>query len=250
MNTENSQPPLSGSAVYLVEDDRAVRESLELLLRLRGFIPKGFASGEEFLEYSALQRPACALLDVRLPGIDGLELQRQLRAKHPGLPTIVITAHGDVSTARTALRDGAVDFLEKPIDEGDLLEAVNAALTSGSLRANARSSSASPTASTTARSPRSSASARVPSKCIARASWKSCARAESPTSSGCASISSAISPARSPRSREQCPQRSRFATCACVRELSANVRTISTEFRAAASLATLRSNLMSGGTAS
>jgi RNA polymerase sigma factor (sigma-70 family) len=130
MSTENSQPALSGSAVYLVEDDRAVRESLELLLRLRGFIPKGFASGEEFLEYSALQRPACALLDVRLPGIDGLELQRQLRARHPGLPTIVITAHGDVSTARTALRDGAVDFLEKPIDEGDLLEAVNAALTS------------------------------------------------------------------------------------------------------------------------
>jgi len=130
MNTETSQPALSGSAVYLVEDDRAVRESLELLLRLRGFIPKGFASGEEFLEYSALQRPACALLDVRLPGIDGLELQRRLRVKHPGLPTIVITAHGDVSTARTALRDGAVDFLEKPIDEGDLLEAVNAALTS------------------------------------------------------------------------------------------------------------------------
>lgn len=107
-----------------------MRESLELLLRLRGYIPKGFATGEEFLEYSALQRPACALLDVRLPGIDGLELQRQLRLKHPGLPTIVITAHGDVSTARTALRDGAVDFLEKPIDEGDLLDAVNAALTS------------------------------------------------------------------------------------------------------------------------
>lgn len=130
MNTESPAPALSGSAVYLVEDDRAVRESLELLLRLRGYIPKGFATGEEFLEYSALQRPACALLDVRLPGIDGLELQRQLRLKHPGLPTIVITAHGDVSTARTALRDGAVDFLEKPIDEGDLLDAVNAALTS------------------------------------------------------------------------------------------------------------------------
>jgi RNA polymerase sigma factor (sigma-70 family) len=67
---------------------------------------------------------------VRLPGIDGLELQRQLRSKHPGLPTIVITAHGDVSTARTALRDGAVDFLEKPIDEGDLIDAVTTALSS------------------------------------------------------------------------------------------------------------------------
>ncbi|HYS12013.1 MAG TPA: response regulator [Burkholderiaceae bacterium] len=130
MSTDSSQAALAGSAVYLVEDDRAVRESLELLLRLRGFITKGFATGEEFLAYSALQRPACALLDVRLPGIDGLELQRQLRHKHPGLPTIVITAHGDVSTARTALRDGAVDFLEKPIDEGDLLDAVTTALTS------------------------------------------------------------------------------------------------------------------------
>ena len=130
MSTDPSQTALAGSAVYLVEDDRAVRESLELLLRLRGFIPKGFASGEEFLAYTALQRPACALLDVRLPGIDGLELQRQLRSKHPGLPTIVITAHGDVSTARTALRDGAVDFLEKPIDEGDLIDAVTTALSS------------------------------------------------------------------------------------------------------------------------
>jgi RNA polymerase sigma factor (sigma-70 family) len=130
MSTDVSHAALAGSAVYLVEDDRAVRESLELLLRLRGFIPKGFASGEEFLAYSALQRPACALLDVRLPGVDGLELQRQLRHKHPGLPTIVITAHGDVSTARTALRDGAVDFLEKPIDEDDLLDAVTTALTS------------------------------------------------------------------------------------------------------------------------
>ena len=130
MSTEVSHAALAGSAVYLVEDDRAVRESLELLLRLRGFIPKGFASAEDFLGYTALQRPACALLDVRLPGMDGLELQRQLRHNHPGLPTIVITAHGDVSTARTALRDGAVDFLEKPIDEGDLLDAVTAALTS------------------------------------------------------------------------------------------------------------------------
>ncbi len=131
MTPETTAPAsFAGSAVYLVEDDRGVRESLELLLRLRGFVPKAFASGEEFLAFTALQRPACALLDVRLPGIDGLELQRQLRARHPGLPTIVITAHGDVGTARTALRDGAVDFLEKPIDENDLLDAIVTALAS------------------------------------------------------------------------------------------------------------------------
>ncbi|MCS7101942.1 MAG: response regulator [Burkholderiaceae bacterium] len=126
----NGTAPPTGGVVYVVEDDRAVRESLELLLRLKGYLPRGFASGEEFLACSTLQRPACALLDVRLPGIDGLRLQRELRVRHPGLPTIVITAHGDVSTARTALREGAVDFLEKPIDEGDLLEAVSTALAS------------------------------------------------------------------------------------------------------------------------
>ncbi|MCS7100588.1 MAG: response regulator [Burkholderiaceae bacterium] len=127
---KNGTLPPTGGVVYVVEDDRAVRESLELLLRLKGYMPRGFASAEEFLACSTLQRPACALLDVRLPGIDGLRLQRELRARHAGLPTIVITAHGDVSTARTALREGAVDFLEKPIDEGDLLEAVSTALAS------------------------------------------------------------------------------------------------------------------------
>lgn len=117
-----------GSTVYVVEDDKAVRESLLLLLRLRGYAPSGHESAEEFLQIETLQRPACALVDVRLPGIDGLALQRRLKERHPGLPVIVITGHGDVATARSALRDGAVDFLEKPIDEQELLDAVTVAL--------------------------------------------------------------------------------------------------------------------------
>lgn len=122
--------PFATSTVYVIDDDRAVRESLQLLLRLRGYAPLGYASAEEFLHLEVLQRPACALIDVRLPGIDGLQLQRKLRERFPGLPTIVITGHGDVTTARSALREGAVDFLEKPIDEAELLDAVAVALES------------------------------------------------------------------------------------------------------------------------
>lgn len=138
MNAEN--PPAAetaafeGSTVYVIEDDKAVRDSLLLLLRLRGYAPSSFESAEDFLQLEALLRPACALVDVRLPGIDGLALQRRLRDRHPGLPVIVITGHGDVATARGALRDGAVDFLEKPIDEHELLEAVAVALASDQRR--------------------------------------------------------------------------------------------------------------------
>lgn len=123
-----------GSTVYVVEDDKAVRDSLLLLLRLRGYAPGGYESAEEFLQLDTLQRPACALVDVRLPGLDGLALQRRLKELHPGLPVIVVTGHGDVATARSALRDGAVDFLEKPIDENELLDAVAVALASDQRR--------------------------------------------------------------------------------------------------------------------
>ena len=109
MNTDRSEPNVAGSWVYVVEDDPSVRD---------------------FLESESFDRPACVLADVRLPGLSGLELQRRLTEQHAALPFVVMTAHGDVATARTALRDGAVDFLEKPIDEQDLLEAITAALRS------------------------------------------------------------------------------------------------------------------------
>jgi len=130
MNTDQNEVNVSGSWVYVVEDDASVRDALSLLLQLRGFSTAAFDSAEAFLHGHALGRPACVLADVRLPGMSGLELQRHLASRHAALPFVVMTAHGDVATARTALRDGAVDFLEKPIDEQDLFEAINVALRS------------------------------------------------------------------------------------------------------------------------
>jgi RNA polymerase sigma factor (sigma-70 family) len=130
MNTDQNDVNVAGSWVYIVEDDPSVRDSLSLLLQLRGFSTATFESAEAFLESDAFERPACVLADVRLPGISGLELQRKLTDQHTALPFVVMTAHGDVATARSALRDGAVDFLEKPIDEQDLIEAITAALRS------------------------------------------------------------------------------------------------------------------------
>jgi RNA polymerase sigma factor (sigma-70 family) len=130
MNADQSDLNVSGSWVYIVEDDAPVRDSLSLLLQLRGFSTAAFDSAEAFLEGDALERPACVLADVRLPGMSGLELQRRLASQHAALPVVVMTAHGDVATARAALRDGAVDFLEKPIDERDLIDAITVALKS------------------------------------------------------------------------------------------------------------------------
>jgi len=118
----------STNLVYLIEDDSAVRESLALLLQLRGYSAIGFDTAEAFLAAGEPQRPACALIDVRLPGMSGLELQNKLKAQGIDLPVVVMTAHGDVGTARRALKEGAVDFLEKPIDEADLMAAVSIAL--------------------------------------------------------------------------------------------------------------------------
>jgi RNA polymerase sigma factor (sigma-70 family) len=112
--------------VYIVEDDAAVRSSLATLLQVHGCTTVGFDTAESFLAADVAGRPACLLADVRLPAMSGLELQR--RVKDCNLPVVVITGHGDVATARQALRGGAVDFLEKPIDEADLFAAVDNAL--------------------------------------------------------------------------------------------------------------------------
>jgi len=130
MNIETNDLNVTGSWVYVVEDDPSVRDSLSLLLQLRGFSTAVFDSAESFLGADAFERPACVLADVRLPGMSGLELQRKLSDHHAALPFVVMTAHGDVATARSALRDGAVDFLEKPIDEQDLIDAITVALKS------------------------------------------------------------------------------------------------------------------------
>ncbi|HSQ04850.1 MAG TPA: response regulator [Burkholderiales bacterium] len=117
----------SEQTVFIVEDDPAVRDSLGVLLGLNGYRTQSFACAEDFL---AVYQPSagCLLLDIRMPGMSGLELQAALLRKPPALPIIVMTAHGDVATVRTSLKAGAVDFLEKPVDPDALLAVVRTAL--------------------------------------------------------------------------------------------------------------------------
>ena len=121
-----SEPPV----IAIVDDDASIREALQSLLRSVGWRAAGFASAEDFLQSGQGQTTACLLLDVRLPGMSGLELQRQLATAHDPLPIIFITAHGDEATRARALRAGAVAFLAKPFSDEVLLRAVQAALPS------------------------------------------------------------------------------------------------------------------------
>jgi RNA polymerase sigma factor (sigma-70 family) len=110
--------------VYIIDDDAAVRDSLALLLSLHGFDAAGFSGAEAFLAEVTADWTGVVLVDLRMPGMSGLELQAELRARTIELPVIIITAHGEASAARTSFKSGAVDFLEKPIDRDQLLEAV------------------------------------------------------------------------------------------------------------------------------
>jgi two-component system response regulator FixJ len=127
MPTPASSP---SPTVYLIEDDADLRESLDALLEVSGFAPRSFATAEEFLATGMNDRPACVVVDLRLPGMSGLDLQQKLADAQPSLPVIVVTGHGDVASARAALRTGALDFLEKPVQPKELIEAVTLALES------------------------------------------------------------------------------------------------------------------------
>ena len=113
--------------VYLVEDDEAVRDGITVVLRTAGIVVRHYASAEELLVHYNSSQPHCLLLDIRLPGMSGLELQRRLRVEAPGVPIVLITGHGDVPLAAQAFKAGAVDFIEKPVDASVLLTAVEAA---------------------------------------------------------------------------------------------------------------------------
>jgi FixJ family two-component response regulator len=114
--------------VFVVDDDASVRDSLSLLLSLRGYATATFASAEDFLAAVQPQWRGCVVLDIRMPGMSGLELQRCLADAGLTLPVIVITAHGDVAAARQAFLADAVDFIEKPFDGDQLLQAIETAL--------------------------------------------------------------------------------------------------------------------------
>jgi len=116
--------------IAVVDDDEAIREALQSLLRSVGLRAAVFASAEDFWHAGQLQNTACLIVDVRMPRMSGLELQRQLATANCPTPIIFITAHGDAETRARALREGAVAFLDKPFSDEVLLRAVHAALQS------------------------------------------------------------------------------------------------------------------------
>ncbi len=114
--------------VYVVEDDEAVRDSLELLLKSDGKEVRTYPSATDFLGDYSEDMAGCIVLDIRMPGMDGMELQKKLNARHSLLPIIFVTGHGDVPLAVDAMKEGAVDFIQKPYREEALLEKIEAAL--------------------------------------------------------------------------------------------------------------------------
>jgi FixJ family two-component response regulator len=114
--------------VFVVDDDVSVRESLELLIRCEGWQPETFASAQEFLDYPRVHVPNCLVLDVSLPGLNGLDLQGLVAGERTDMPIIFITGHGDVPMTVQAMKAGAVEFLTKPFSDDVLLRAIRQAL--------------------------------------------------------------------------------------------------------------------------
>jgi FixJ family two-component response regulator len=118
----------ASASVFVVDDDAEVRAAMQRLLKTVGLHAEAFASAKDFLQRSMPQGPSCLILDVRLPGMSGLDAQRKLVAAGINLPIIFITAHADVPLAVRAMKSGAVEFLTKPVRGQDLLDAVEQAL--------------------------------------------------------------------------------------------------------------------------
>jgi len=124
----------SDNTVFLVDDDDAVRDSVSLLMRSAELHTREFASAAEFLDAYDGKQPGCLVLDVRMPGMSGLELQKELSKRDYALPIVFISAHGDIPMAVEAVRRGALDFLPKPFDDQELLAKVRLALATGQQR--------------------------------------------------------------------------------------------------------------------
>jgi len=114
--------------VFVIDDDESIRESLKSLIRSVGLSVRTFASADEFLQSERPDVPACLILDVRMPGLSGLDLQRDLSETNIHLPIIFITGHGDIPMSVRAMKAGAVEFLTKPFRDQDLLDAIQQAL--------------------------------------------------------------------------------------------------------------------------
>ena len=121
--------PEAGGAVFVVDDDKSVRKALARLIRSAGMTARTFPTAEAFLAEQQAVAASCLVVDVRLPGLDGLQLQEDLtRAGYP-ISIIIITGHGDVPMSVRAMKAGAVDFLQKPFEDSDLLDAIHRAIT-------------------------------------------------------------------------------------------------------------------------
>lgn len=125
--------------IYIVDDDASVRKALRRLARSAGYDAKAFSSAEEFLSYGLAPVPCCLVLDVRLPGLDGMELQQRIAETEVPVPIVFISGHGDIPMSVQAMRRGAVDFLPKPFSDDDLLGAVESALAHGTRALESRS---------------------------------------------------------------------------------------------------------------
>ena len=175
--------------VFVVDDDASVRRSTERLVRPLGFGIQTFASAREFLDSARVERPACLVLDVQMPGVSGLELQRELAQRGVEIPIVFLTGHGDIPMTVRAMKAGAVEFLTKPVKSRDLLAAIRGAIergrashqarreiarcasaTNDSRRASGRSCRSSSRACSTSRSQASSRSRSARSSSIARTS--------------------------------------------------------------------------------
>lgn len=125
------------NTVFIIDDDAAVRDSLSLLLSLRGYRTTVFADAVSFLGALRADWQGCLILDIRMPGMSGLDLQKELQNRNCQLPVVIITGHGDVASARAAFRAAAIDFLEKPLDESRLIQAIEESFARQSLNAEA-----------------------------------------------------------------------------------------------------------------
>lgn len=128
----------TAKVIYVVDDEAGMRKALTRLLRAEGFEVRAFASAKEFLVADGVEADACLVLDVSMPDVDGLALQRHLTNARTPLPIVFLTGQGDIPMSVRAMKAGAVDFLTKPVNDSDLLRAIHAALAIAASRSDAR----------------------------------------------------------------------------------------------------------------
>jgi FixJ family two-component response regulator len=135
-SASNTQSSASNATIHIIDDDESMRLALDTLFRSVGLQTKMYGSAREFLETKYDDKPGCLVLDVRLPGVSGLDFQEQLAGHGINLPAVMITGHGDIPMSVRAMKAGAVDFLPKPFRDQDMLDAVAAAIERDQTRRN------------------------------------------------------------------------------------------------------------------